>query len=423
MRNIIIILVSCVFLFFSCFSTSSQDSEEEGQNIEEESIVTEGVVKGEKNFEVPIDDWFAKIDAFCQSYDKEFFTAYYEEKKEWLLEMIDELESQGIENISPEYREEIEDFLGKSLEEAVEELPELVDDLDKLISEVESLYDEIIVKENKLKVLYHINKTDLIVFSSDSEGNFDNQEILENLQAKFTLKDGTEFDATILSKDRINQINEESEAIAFTTVIDNSGSMTDCDLYQLQSGISYFYEAIPQVFISEVIKFTDDVYVTVPFTSDKEELSENAKLKLDYRSSTSLYDGIGHGLDEINSLENENVKFPFLLVFTDGMENSSQTYLDELKEKAAQKNIPIIVAGIGLAIHELVNLQDELNAFLLYIPDSKMFNEMFELIAALVNSAIKLELEIPEGIDSEDIQSVTLSSIIGIETIQTKYDF
>ncbi|MBU3741731.1 MAG: VWA domain-containing protein [Candidatus Kapabacteria bacterium] len=164
-------------------------------------------------------------------------------------------------------------------------------------------------------------------------------------------------------------VQTRPHAIGF--VLDHSPSMTTPRAIRMQRAV---HAALGQLVPGDavtVVKFTADVNVEVPITTDHEEARRRFKVsglnpKFD---GTAIHDAIIRGIDELSQYADSRVLF----VFTDGEDNSSRATLDSVIHYArrTRTTIHIITYGMddvskltplatatGGCVHELTDVYD-----------------------------------------------------------------
>jgi hypothetical protein len=133
---------------------------------------------------------------------------------------------------------------------------------------------------------------------------------------------------------------------SLSIVVDYSGSMSVGDIKDAYSILNDFLNIEQFINGCEAnhIIFSDSVTEKSKYVSGIEKLRSVLKIDTSYnRSSTSLYDAMGFGLE---SLSERARPAKILVVFTDGQENSSKKYtVEQIINSANINNITIILIG------------------------------------------------------------------------------
>jgi VWFA-related protein len=149
--------------------------------------------------------------------------------------------------------------------------------------------------------------------------------------------------------DEMQQILD-SDGWNMNMVLDQSGSMADYDkMGQAISAAHIFLREVMELESNriEIASFDDNVYLRQEFTDDYDALA-NAIDALEPMGGTALYDAIYSALLRTSDLLGARC----VVVFTDGMENSSQYGYDDVIRLSTLAGIPVYVIGIGHDIDE-----------------------------------------------------------------------
>ena len=142
---------------------------------------------------------------------------------------------------------------------------------------------------------------------------------------------------------------------ALGLVLDHSGSMgkTRC-LYE-QKGVYAFIKEKRENDAVSILKFDHNVSTEQPLTSSKNKLLDNLILDggQDFGGNTALYDAIYKGIAEITK-KTSGKKKKAIIVITDGYENSSYAYLNELILYALDNQVQIHTIGFGASVNKPV---------------------------------------------------------------------
>jgi len=206
---------------------------------------------------------------------------------------------------------------------------------------------------------YYSKKTSeyvIVAHSTDmstSRLNFDR----DNVHVLFETKNGKQNtlidrnDITIISiGDYIYKGAEKHTLFRFNMVIDNSGSIDDSSVGMIENILNSFMKKIPLAFEAQIIKFSENIQSKSGFIKDKNALIGHINKRFN-RGQTGLHDAIAVGLNELKA-SRDNVYFKFMVVFTDGCDNSSKKYKDpnlfiqKVQEDCMKNNIPIFVVGV-----------------------------------------------------------------------------
>lgn len=185
-----------------------------------------------------------------------------------------------------------------------------------------------------------------------------------------------------------------------SVVIDDSGSIADCDAAFVMSGVSHLFSTIPPLYASSLVKFADDVYLAHERTEDIDALAHAMQTFCTDRGSTSLWDGIERGLDDLPQFDGLRA----LIVFTDGLDNDSSTSLSAVIDHAQAEHVPVFVVGLGLAdMFALSKLAIDTGGGLVYIHSGQQALSGFELVTGFVSDSYVVEFEAEPGFGSVQI--------------------
>lgn len=239
------------------------------------------------------------------------------------------------------------------------------------------------------------DQSSVCVMSADVEGStthrayffsFDDDLAAQNfnasdIQITETMSDGTTAsyqgeNVAVLSDFAADIANT---AFSFSSVMDYSGSMSDEDLENLEIGLDFLYDNLPDNFSSEIVKFASNVEVTQEYTDDNSLLATAVTTRTISRSATALFDGLHQGLSD-TSLQTNSLKL--VIGFTDGLENSSDRTRADVVTVATDNDIPLILIGMGTIVDlaELQSLANDTGGFFFYAPTNDMLDVIFTRI-------------------------------------------
>ena len=145
-----------------------------------------------------------------------------------------------------------------------------------------------------------------------------------------------------------NTTERDSVPNAVALVLDHSGSMGDMRVLTVQNAVSNFFTSgIQPEDAFAAIKYDNRIVVEVPLTKDENVLMSQFKVNgiAEYGGLTAINDGI---IKAIDVLESDNIsKNKAVIVFTDGIENSSKASQADVILKAKSKGIKIFAIDFG----------------------------------------------------------------------------
>ncbi len=141
--------------------------------------------------------------------------------------------------------------------------------------------------------------------------------------------------------------DESTQEQAVVLVLDHSGSMGAERCTYLQRGAKAFVEQKTRNTALSILKFDHNVITEVPLTIENQKILQTFKLSADkgFGGSTALYDAVYDAVFETNALA--KAKNKSVIVVTDGYENCSYTYLNELILFALENKVKIHTVGFG----------------------------------------------------------------------------
>jgi len=165
-------------------------------------------------------------------------------------------------------------------------------------------------------------------------------------------EDGTTVQLEDYTVKEVTKKNTPNYALGL--VLDHSGSMGSLRCFTLQKGSELFINSKRNQDKVSVLKFDHETGVEVGLNDDPEELLKHLKIVGDdgYGGSTALYDGIYAAISEVSKASSKTERA--VIVMTDGYENSSFTYLNELILYAVEKDVKIYTIGFGAWVNTAV---------------------------------------------------------------------
>jgi von Willebrand factor type A domain len=186
-----------------------------------------------------------------------------------------------------------------------------------------------------------------------------------------------------------NALSEDVNLIS-SLVVDDSGSITDCDANFVAKGLSHLLETLPPFYTANLFKFGNDVLLAQDWTSDSQALID-AMWNVCDRGATSLWDALD---ESVASIPETRTGLRVSVVFTDGLDNDSSSTLNDVIDSSLKKRVPVFAVGLGMAdIFALGKLARETNGGLFYIPTGEEVFDAFELITTFMMEAYVIEWE------------------------------
>ncbi len=137
-----------------------------------------------------------------------------------------------------------------------------------------------------------------------------------------------------------------SVPIDLAVMIDTSASMADKMTF-VHEAATRFVQTLRPTDRAEILGFSDEAQVLVPFTSDKAKL-ERAIGATAPHGSTALYTSVYIALSDLQHLaKKENgIRRPAIVLLTDGDDTSSMLAADDLLDAARRSNVAVYTISI-----------------------------------------------------------------------------
>tara|TARA_B100000900_G_scaffold293827_1_gene252605 strand:+ start:7550 stop:8935 length:1386 start_codon:yes stop_codon:yes gene_type:complete len=188
------------------------------------------------------------------------------------------------------------------------------------------------------------------------------------------------------------RITEDPRPLAMSIILDHSGSMGDVRANMLQESLAH--ELINKRKEDEFSIFKFSTFNNMLSRSKSSSVLSNSLLPsiglYGYGKSTSLLDAIGAGMEEVLKSENER---KVVLVFTDGVENTSYNYtFKQLIDKASKQGISVITCGFGYFVNNrmLYDLSSETGGYHYNLYDRREYEAFFNTILHRLNNNIEV---------------------------------
>ncbi len=201
---------------------------------------------------------------------------------------------------------------------------------------------------------------------------------------------------------RLRDLTGSELQVDISVVIDDSGSVMDCDANFVAEGLAYLFNTLPPVYEAKLVKFESDVYEASDWTSDGSELAQAMLNYCTDRGATSLWDAVYEGIHDLP----DDGDLKAVVVFTDGLDNFSSHTYQQVVQLAAQKGVPVLVAALGSAdILTLFNLATDTGGGFVYIPSGEEILDAFKTLTAFVTDAFVIEWDTDVDFDSAKIRA------------------
>ncbi|MFZ2959580.1 MAG: VWA domain-containing protein [Candidatus Ozemobacteraceae bacterium] len=204
------------------------------------------------------------------------------------------------------------------------------------------------------------------------------------------------------------QMNAWTEKTSFAGIMDYSGSMFPEDIRNIESNYSSFIGGILFPFNAAIYKFHNDVLETLALSADKKAVEQAVSSKTDLGGGTALYEAMVKGITAVQARPH----LRFLLLTTDGNNNTGAFDLDEVLRRGRQQFVSNVVFGFGwLNVQNLKQIAEKTDGYYVYVPDSSELKNWFPKLAKIVNNVQVAEFA-PDA-DLPPIPSVELSVKVG----------
>lgn len=189
------------------------------------------------------------------------------------------------------------------------------------------------------------------------------------------------------------ELDDVSDPIVFSMVLDYSVSVSDQDLINIEDAATLFVDELfalttPLLNWGEITKFARTSEVIEPFTDDKTLILDGITAPYPARGTTGtrLYDAIGLEIEEMVTLRGTTPGLPersILIVVTDGENDSSIIYNQAtVTEAAINAGIEIFAVGFGseVELQPLFEIAIDTKGLYVYAPTSDDLNGVMQLI-------------------------------------------
>jgi hypothetical protein len=205
----------------------------------------------------------------------------------------------------------------------------------------------------------------------------------------FELKLDDEGPYALDSVSRLGDASDGEARALIPVIVDDSGSMSDCDVNFLIDGLSHLFGTLPPIYEARLLKFTEETVVAQDWTDDGDALAYAMEYTCTDRGSTALWDAV---IDGIDAIPEDSTDLQVAVVFTDGLDNSSEHSQSEAVTAGRSRSIPVVTVGMGLAdIFALMNLARETRGAFVYIPSGDKILDAFEVLTTFITEAYVVE--------------------------------
>ncbi len=177
--------------------------------------------------------------------------------------------------------------------------------------------------------------------------------------------------------------------------MDYSGSMymDTVSIPAMENAISTFINLKNAYDQIELIKFSDNVQITVPLTDNKQLLLAGLNdTSFIGKKSTALYEAMEAGVNDVLALAGSNATYlPSVVGFTDGMNNLPPHTPDTLIQLSLVEQVPVYTIGYGVNPDTTVlkNIAGITGGQFFWSPAAGMINTVYQHInGQLINTTI-----------------------------------
>ena len=237
------------------------------------------------------------------------------------------------------------------------------------------------------------------MFVKDENGNpigsLDASNIVARLRwnAKDSPSDSVEVNGNVT----ITQATQDDIAAALT--MDYSTSMLTQQVQCMEDGVHAYINGMNSTDITEIIKFSTNVYVVQSFTNNTALLHQVVDTAVIPRNRTALYQSIYQGLLDANGISSSQY-IRTVVAFTDGEENESTVTKPTMINQSLSTGIPIFTVTLTNSptspyALDMKNIADTTGGFPFIVdPDScSQLNNIYQQINSQLNNAYSITIE------------------------------
>ncbi len=208
----------------------------------------------------------------------------------------------------------------------------------------------------------------------------------------FTVDEG-DASGAVTSLTRLNELSGDA-SLRVSVVLDDSGSVTDCDASGVAAGLASLFQSLPPIWEAHLVKFDEEVFVLSEGTRDADELTRLIDDVCTDRGGTAVWDA---GLTGLSALPG-TADLELQILFTDGLDNASVVSARDYRNAAMDAGIPVYVAALGIPdIFELYRLAQRTGGGLMYVKNGQDVGQVFDTLSGYVGNAMKLEVQASAG--------------------------
>jgi len=260
--------------------------------------------------------------------------------------------------------------------------------------------------------------------------NFDKDNVhvlLESKNKEQTYKPISREDITVINLGDFGFKGAEKHTLfRFSMVVDNSGSIDDTSVGEIERILTKFMNKIPLAFQAQIIKFSSTIQSKSGFIKDKNEIIKHINTR-HKRGGTALHDSIAIAIKDLKATS-DDVYFKFIVIFTDGCDTASQKFKDPnflktyVENECIKNNIPLFVVGVTNQVNQalLKSITDKIGLYEHVQRFSGVdIDNAFDTIVNLINDTFIFKIP-AIGPKFEDLETIFLlkKKLTKYETIQ-----
>ncbi len=227
----------------------------------------------------------------------------------------------------------------------------------------------------------------LFVSATDKDGSPLKVINPNEISIKVTDSNGQNLGASVTRVRPLHMYTDWAAPISFSSVMDYSASMFSKDLTAIESNYSDLINQITLPVTAAVVKFNSSVHDVLELSTDRQEII-NALQKRVSLQNTALFDGLDRGIEKIKTQPH----LRFIILTTDGNDNSSISTLDDVVKRCQTHNVAVFVFGFGwLDVKKLKHISESTDGFYSYVPDSSNLDDWFIKLGQIINNVQVVE--------------------------------
>ena len=185
--------------------------------------------------------------------------------------------------------------------------------------------------------------------------------------------------------------------------MDYSGSMFDdsTSVPAMETALTSFVNMKNSYDQIEIIKFSDSLQVTVPFTNNTTTLLNGITDTTFYgHGYTAFYKAVIKGLDDVQNLAINNPTYlPSIIGFTDGVNNLPPLTMDSLLNNSILNQIPVYTVGYGVNPDtiKLKTIADSTGGAYAWNPSSSSLSILYQIVNGQLSNSVVIPIMGPNN--------------------------